>query len=160
MSSIFRYEGFLLSFPTTLGASQVLRTAHIFLLCHTLTLARPVTEAIYMTRILTEVILRVCVFRVYYYCTSRNSRPFLASKFTMPPKVNWKALTFNRRGNRGSDPTVPGIPSSRRKKKHIIVDSLKMSLQFLFESSDACPPLKSAVGAMQHILSVVEVRWL
>lgn len=78
--------------------------------------------------------------------------------FTMPPKVNWKALTFNRRGNRGSDPTVPGIPSSRRKKKHIIVDSLKMSLQFLFESSDACPPLKSAIGAMQHILSVVEVR--
>lgn len=78
----------------------------------------------------------------------------------MPPKVNWKALFFNRRGNRGTSPIAPGIPSSRRKKKRVIVDSLKMSLQFLFESSDACPPLKSVVGAMQHILSVVEVRWL
>lgn len=80
--------------------------------------------------------------------------------FTMPPKFNWKALSFNRRGNRVTDPTAPGIPSSRRKKKRVIVDSLEMTLQFLFESSDACPPLKSVVGALQHILSVVEVRWL
>lgn len=78
----------------------------------------------------------------------------------MPLNIQWKS-TFRYRLEIGwDDPTSSEIPSSRRKKKFVYADAPELTFHFLLESSDACHwhPLKSANGAIHHILFVVEDR--
>ncbi|KAI5119027.1 hypothetical protein M0805_001850 [Coniferiporia weirii] len=62
----------------------------------------------------------------------------------------------------GSEPRPDRSVSANRKKKrkkqilHAIPVVLAETISFLKESSDCCPPLKSAVGGLSHIIDVVE----
>lgn len=77
----------------------------------------------------------------------------------MPVSNQWKSVSCHRLEIGLADPTSPEVPSWRRKKKDVYGDSPELTLHFLLESSDTCPPLKSAIGIIHQILIVVEVRW-
>lgn len=78
----------------------------------------------------------------------------------MPVNIQWKSILRYQLEIGWDDPTSSEIPSSRREKKFVYADAPELTLHFLLESSDACHwhPLKSANGAIHHILLVVEDR--
>lgn len=65
----------------------------------------------------------------------------------------------------GSSTPEQGTTNSRRKKKrlraaaHAVPVALEHTIRLLHESSDFCPPLKSVVGGLSHVITLVQVMF-